>query len=103
MEETEPEEFDKDYKSGYNKRTQKNLKDQDDDKLMVKLRHFTWAKVEAEMGVAVDTVVMDCEGCWVDLVDTYIDKFRSQVNTIILGTIPALKTRQAMRLHYKRV
>ena len=42
-------------------------------------------KLEAETGMRVNTVILDCEGCWVDLVSTYRDKFRSSVDKIILG------------------
>ena len=80
MEETELEQ---DENSGYNKKTINYVKDSD--RTFVKLRHFTWDDIEDEVGRVVDTVIMDCEGCWVDTVDTYFDKFRTQVNTIILG------------------
>ena len=43
--------------------------------------------MEAKTGMRVNTVILDCEGCWVDLVSTYRDKFRSSVDKIILGII----------------
>ena len=49
-------------------------------------------KLEAETGMRVNTVILDCEGCWVDLVSTYRDKFRSSVDKIILGIIILLVT-----------
>ena len=77
---------------------------------MVPVKHFSWNKVcraelimsisirldekilkisncklEAETGMRVNTVILDCEGCWVDLVSTYRDKFRHNVDKIILG------------------
>ena len=91
MEETDTEQDDVDGKPGYNKKTQKFVKDYNSDKTMVKLRHFTWSDIEAEVEQTVDTVIMDCEGCWVDLVDTYIDRFRNQVNTIILGILTCIQ------------
>ena len=71
-----------DENKGYNKKTQKYVKGEDSDNKMVKLRHFSWNDIEDEVGETVDTVIMDCEGCWVDMVDTYIDKFMTQVNTV---------------------
>ena len=52
-------------------------------------------KLEAKTGMRVNTVILDCEGCWVDLVSTYRDKFRSSVDKIILG-----KYFQLTRLNY---
>ena len=49
-------------------------------------------KLEAETGMRVNTVILDCEGCWVDLVSTYRDKFRFSVDKIILGIIILLVT-----------
>ena len=73
--------------SGYMKKTQKYQKAHDSHKTFIRLIHFTWDDIEAEVEQTVDTVIMDCEGCWVDLVDMYIDRFRTQVNTIVIGKI----------------
>ena len=50
-----------------------------------KILKISNCKLEAETGMRVNTVILDCEGCWVDLVSTYRDKFRSSVDKIILG------------------
>ena len=31
-----------------------------------------------------NTVIIDCEGCWVEFIDTYEDKFRNQIEKIVL-------------------
>jgi len=62
----------------YNTRTSG---DKDAEGVMV--RHYTWDNVERVTGLKVDTVIMDCEGCWVDIVRENLDKFRN-VNTVIL-------------------
>ena len=50
-----------------------------------KILKISNCKLEAETGMRVNTVILDCEGCWVDLVSTYRDKFRHNVDKIILG------------------
>ena len=50
----------------------------------VEVGHFTWEKVERVTGLKVDTVILDCEGCWIDFVRDNLEKFRN-VNKIILG------------------
>ena len=50
----------------------------------VKVKHFTWNDLELETGLKVDTLILDCEGCWVSFVKQNKDKFRN-VNKIILG------------------
>ena len=67
--------------SFYNIRTSHNNEDRG-----VKVRHFNWELVEKMTELTVDTVIMDCEGCWVDLVKENLDKFR-RVNKVILGTV----------------
>jgi len=49
----------------------------------VTVKHFTWDDIEAETGLTINTLVIDCEGCLFDLIDTYKHKFK-QVNKIIL-------------------
>ena len=56
-------ELEQDENSGYNKKTINYVKDSD--RTFVKLRHFTWDDIEDEVGRVMDTVIMDCEGCWV--------------------------------------
>ena len=50
----------------------------------VQVGHFTWEKVEKVTGLKVDTVILDCEGCWIDFVRENLEKFRN-VKKIILG------------------
>ena len=33
----------------------------------------------------INTVILDCEGCWVDFIETYQERLRTQVDKIILG------------------
>ena len=73
------EEMGEDEKKSYNKRTKKN-----EDREMVRIRHFTWDYVEQETRLLVNTVIIDCEGCWVEFIDTYEDKFRNQIEKIVL-------------------
>ena len=49
----------------------------------VTVTHFTWDDIEEETGLAINTLVVDCEGCLFQLVDTYKEKFK-QVNKIIV-------------------
>ena len=42
----------------------------------VRVKHFTWKQVERATKLRVDTVVFDCEGCWVDVVAKHKGKFR---------------------------
>ena len=50
----------------------------------VRVKHFTWDEVEKNTGMVVDTVIMDCEGCWTDLVKNNLEKFKN-VKKVILG------------------
>ena len=68
------------------------------------VKHFTWSQLEATTGLKVeqflkqvnrltsssifqiDTLVMDCEGCWVDVVLNNRDKM-DRVKTILLGKL----------------
>ena len=59
-------------------------------------------KLEAETGLRVNTVILDCEGCWVDLVSTYKDKFRSSVDKIILGDKLITDTGNGLKLVFPR-
>ena len=67
-----------------------------------RVRHFSWDSVEdfsglkvyniamklgrhlTELCFQIDTLVMDCEGCWVDVVLNNRDKM-GKVKTILLG------------------
>ena len=73
------EKMGEDENKSYNKRAKK-----DDDMGMVRIRHFTWDYVEQETRLRVNTVIIDCEGCWVEFIDTYEDKFRNQIEKIVL-------------------
>lgn len=55
----------------------------DTDAKGVMVRHYTWDQVEKATGLKVDTVIMDCEGCWIDVVRENLEKFRN-VNMVIL-------------------
>ena len=44
----------------------------------------SWDLVEKITGLKVDTVILDCEGCWIDVVKENLEKFRN-VNKVILG------------------
>lgn len=55
----------------------------DKDAKGVMVRHYTWDQVEKATGLKVDTVIMDCEGCWIDVVRENLEKFRN-VNMVIL-------------------
>merc|ERR1712013_737423 len=63
---------------GYGKRTSAG-----DDAEGVTVKHFTWDEVEQETGLTFNTLIIDCEGCIVNIIDTYRHKFR-QVKKIIL-------------------
>ena len=56
---------------GYNTRTSS-----DKGALGVRVQHFTWDQMERFTGLKVDTVILDCEGCWIDLVKENLEKFR---------------------------
>ena len=56
----------------------------------VVVSHFTWDYMEKMTELKVDTVILDCEGCWVDLVRENLDKFR-HVNKVIVGKYSYLK------------
>ena len=71
--------------TGYAKQTIKN--GNANEKNIVEIKHFPWSHIEKETKLRVDTVIMDCEGCWVDIVDTYTDRFQTQIKTIILGRL----------------
>ena len=73
------EKMGEDEKKSYNKRAKKV-----EDREMVRIRHFTWDYVEQETRLRVNTVIIDCEGCWVEFIDTYEDKFRNQIEKIVL-------------------
>lgn len=49
----------------------------------VRVKHITWEQVETVTGLKVDTVILDCEGCWIDVVKENLEKFRN-VKMIIL-------------------
>ena len=51
---------------------------------MVRIRHFTWDYVEERTRLRVNTVVIDCEGCWVEFIDKHEDRFRNQIEKIVL-------------------
>lgn len=52
----------------------------------VRVRHFTWDFVEKATGLKVDTVILDCEGCWIDVVRDNLEKFKN-VHTVIIGKL----------------
>ena len=64
---------------GYNKRSKK-----EDTGEMVRIRHFTWDYVEEQTRLRVNTVILDCEGCWVEFIDKHEDRFRNQIEKIVL-------------------
>lgn len=55
----------------------------DKDAKGITVGHFSWDLVEKMTGLKVDTVILDCEGCWIDVVKENLEKFRS-VDKVIL-------------------
>merc|ERR1711884_634610 len=51
---------------------------------MVRVRHFTWSQAEEMTGLSVNTLVLDCEGCYVDFLADNFERFRDQLDKIIL-------------------
>ena len=51
---------------------------------MVRVKHFTWAQAEEMTGLSVNTVILDCEGCYVDFLADNFERFRDQLDKIIL-------------------
>ena len=42
----------------------------------IRVKHFTWDMVEKVTGLKVDTVILDCEGCWIEFLNENKEKFR---------------------------
>ena len=51
---------------------------------LVRVKHFTWAQAEEMTGLSVNTVILDCEGCYVDFLAENFERFRDQLDKIIL-------------------
>ena len=51
---------------------------------MVRVRHYTWSQAEEMTGLSVNTLILDCEGCYVDFLAENFERFRDQLDKIIL-------------------
>ena len=60
-------------------------------------------QLENVSGLRINTVILDCEGCWTDFVVTYQDKFQHQIDKIILGKLFNLNHSQTLLLHIQRM
>ena len=69
-------------RKSYNKRARTDAGEEGGD--MVRIRHFTWDYVEQSTQLRVNTVILDCEGCWVEFIEDHKDRFRNQIEKIIL-------------------
>ena len=48
-----------------------------------KVAHFTWDDIEEQTGLVINTLVIDCEGCLLSLIEMFKHKFK-QINKIIV-------------------
>jgi len=64
--------------SWYGKRTDPDLRTDG-----VRVTHFSWNIIEENTGIVFDTLVIDCEGCLYNIINTYKDKF-SQIKKIFI-------------------
>jgi len=70
---------------GYNKQTiDMNDGRKQSPENMVTIKHFSWNQIEDVTGLKINTVILDCEGCWTEFVELYKAKFKHQVDKIIL-------------------
>ena len=48
---------------------------------------LSFHQLEAQLDLAkrIDTVIMDCEGCWIKIVDLYFDIFKGNIKKLIIG------------------
>ena len=51
---------------------------------MVRIRHFTWDYVEQSTQLRINTVILDCEGCWLQFIEEHEDRIRNQIEKIVL-------------------
>ena len=57
-------------------------------------------QLENVSGLRINTVILDCEGCWTDFVVTYQEKFQHQIDKIILGKLFILNHCQTLFIAY---
>ncbi len=82
-------------RKSYNKMTKKDGMEHAE---MVRIKHYTWDYLEKETRLRVNTVIIDCEGCWVEFIIKHEDKFRNQIEKIVLENDHDNKTVSAMGL-----
>ena len=52
----------------------------------VTVKHFTWSQLEQITGITFNVLILDCEGCHRDFINTYKHKLATgNVNKIIFG------------------